>query len=72
VRQVFAAVFARDGRVDSSLVTKVMAGCAGGFALGVVLSVFGGYTCYIAGFVLLVVGAVLMVTVQKQAGGVPA
>ncbi|WP_292731397.1 hypothetical protein [Methanoculleus sp.] len=72
VRQVFAAVFARDGRVDSSLVTKVMAGWAGGFALGVVLSVFGGYTCYIAGFVLLVVGAVLMVTVQKQAGGVPA
>ncbi|ABN58033.1 MULTISPECIES: hypothetical protein [Methanoculleus] len=72
VRQVFAAVFAREGRADSGLVTKVMAGWAGGFALGVVLSVFGGYICYIAGFVLLAVGAVLMVTVQKQAGGVPA
>jgi hypothetical protein len=72
VRQVFAAVFAREGRADSGLVTKVMAGWAGGFALGVVLSVFGGYTCYIAGFLLLAVGAVLMVTVQKQAGGVPA
>ncbi|MDK2890703.1 MAG: hypothetical protein PWR21_1335 [Methanoculleus sp.] len=72
VRQVFAAVFAKNGRADSGLVTKVMAGWAGGFALGVVLSVFGGYTCYIAGFVLLAVGAVLMVTVQKQAGGVPA
>ncbi len=72
VRQVFAAIFARDGRADSGLVTKVMAGWAGGFALGVVLSVFGGYTCYIAGFVLLAVGAVLMVTVQKKAGGVPA
>ncbi|WP_250988178.1 hypothetical protein [Methanoculleus oceani] len=72
VRQVFAAVFAKNGRADSGLVTKVMAGWAGGFALGVILSVFGGYTCYIAGFVLLVVGAVLMVTVQKQAGGVPA
>ena len=72
VRQVFAAVFARDGRADSGLLTRVMAGWAGGFALGVVLSVFGGYTCYIAGFVLLAVGAVLMVTVQKQTGGVPA
>lgn len=72
VRQVFAAVFAKEGRADSGLVTHVMAGWAGGFALGVVLSVFGGYTCYIAGFLLLAVGAVLMVTVQKQAGGVPA
>lgn len=72
VRQVFAAVFAKEGRADSGLVTKVMMGWAGGFALGVVLSVFGGYTCYIAGFILLVAGAVLMVTVQKQAGGVPA
>ncbi|PKL62346.1 MAG: hypothetical protein CVV31_06565 [Methanomicrobiales archaeon HGW-Methanomicrobiales-2] len=72
VRQVFAAVFAREGRADSGLMTKVMAGWAGGFALGVVLSIFGGYTCYIAGFLLLAVGAVLMVTVQKQAGGVPA
>jgi|GEM_PF-1405570 len=72
VRQVVAAVFAKEGRADSGLVTKVMAGWAGGFGLGVVLSVFGGYTCYIAGFLLLVAGAVLMVTVQKQAGGVPA
>ncbi|KAF5087195.1 hypothetical protein [Methanoculleus horonobensis] len=72
VRQVFAAVFAREGRADSGLVTHVMAGWAGGFGLGVVLSVFGGYTCYIAGFLLLAAGAVLMVTVQKQAGGVPA
>ncbi|BBL69243.1 hypothetical protein [Methanoculleus chikugoensis] len=72
VRQVVAAAFAKEGRVDSGLVTKVMMGWAGGFALGVVLSVFGGYTCYIAGFSLLVAGVVLMVTVQKQAGGVPA
>ncbi|MDD4567230.1 MAG: hypothetical protein PHU37_04950 [Methanoculleus chikugoensis] len=72
VRQVVAAAFAKEGRADSGLVTQVMAGWAGGFALGVVLSVFGGYTCYIAGFLLLAVGAVLMVTVQKQAGGVPA
>ena len=72
VRQVFDAVFAREGRADSGLVTKVMMGWAGGFALGVVFSVFGGYICYIAGFVLLAAGAVLMVTVQKQAGGVPA
>ena len=72
VRQVVAAAFAKEGRADSGLVTKVMMGWAGGFALGVVLSVFGGYICYIAGFILLVAGAVLMVTVQKQAGGVPA
>ncbi|MDN5339253.1 MAG: hypothetical protein PWQ30_362 [Euryarchaeota archaeon] len=72
VRQVIAAVFAKEGRADSGLVTQVMAGWAGGFGLGVVLSVFGGYTCYIAGFLLLVAGVVLMVTVQKQAGGVPA
>ncbi|WP_054847477.1 hypothetical protein [Methanoculleus chikugoensis] len=73
VRQVVAAAFAKEGRVDSGLVTKVMmGGWAGGFALGgVVLSVFGGYTCYIAGFSLLVAGVVLMVTVQKQAGGCP-
>jgi len=72
VRQVVAAAFAKEGRADSGLVTHVMAGWAGGFALGVVLSIFGGYTCYIAGFLLLAAGAVLMVTVQKQAGGVPA
>lgn len=71
-RQVFASVFARDGRVDSGLLTKVMAGWAGGFALGVVLSVFGGYTCYTAGFVLLVAGVVLMYAVERKAGGVPA
>lgn len=72
VRQVFASVFARDGRVDSGLLTRMTAGWAGGFALGVVLSVFGGYICYITGFILLAVGAVLMVAVEKKAGGVPA
>ncbi len=70
-RQVFASVFARDGRVDSGLLTKVMAGWAGGFALGVLLSVFGEYICYTAGFVLLVAGVVLMYAVERKAGGVP-
>ena len=72
VRQAIAAVFAVNGRADSGLVAKVMAGGAGGVALGVVLSIFGGYICYIVGFILLVVGAVLTVTAQRQAGGVPA
>ncbi len=68
VRKVFAAVFARDGKTDSGHLTRVMAGWAGGFALGVVLSVVGGYICYIAGFIFLVVGVLLMYAGERKGG----
>jgi len=65
---IFGSIFARSGRIDTGLLTKIMAGWAAGFALGIILSIFGGYLCYLIGFILVVIGAILMIAVTGKEG----
>lgn len=65
---IFGSVAAKHGRLDSGVLTKLMAGWAAGFILGIVLSIFGGYLCYLIGFILLVIGAILMIVVTRKEG----
>ena len=72
VRNIFSSLFAKEGRVNSGFVTKIMVGWAAGFALGVLLSLPGsilwGYVCYIAGLIILIAGAVLVYSSGKKEG----
>jgi hypothetical protein len=65
---IFGSIFARHGKIDSAVLTKLMAGWAAGFALGIILSIFGGYLCYLIGFILVVIGAILMIAVTGKEG----
>ncbi|HKM41536.1 MAG TPA: hypothetical protein VJY43_03100 [Methanocorpusculum sp.] len=65
---LFGSLSAKRSKIDSGVLTKVMAGWAAGFILGIVLSIFGGYLCYLIGFILLVIGAILMIVVTRKEG----